>query len=74
MFLFHHPEDYLQALDVERERIERRNRLVRELRGATPPFDGATTSRLAAAMARAPYAGPERRSVPCQEMKEAMTP
>jgi hypothetical protein len=74
MFLFQHPEDYLQALEVERERAERRNRLLRELRGATPPFDGATTSRLAAAMARNPYSGPERRSMPCPEMKEAMTP
>jgi hypothetical protein len=74
MFLFQHPRDHLDAVELERERIERRNRLLRELRGATPPFDGAPTSRLAAAMARAPYTGPERRSVPCPEMKEAMIP
>ncbi len=74
MFLFQHPEEYLRALEVERERNERRNRLLRELRGATPPFDGGTTRRLAAAMANAPDAGPERRGVPCPEMKEATTP
>ncbi len=74
MFLFQHPEDYLQALEVERERREQRDRLLRELRGAAPPFDGGLTRRLVAALRPDPYAGPERRSVPCPEMKEAMTP
>jgi hypothetical protein len=73
MFLFQHPEDYLRSLELERERNERRSRWLRELRGATPRFGG-QERRLAAAPAKVSYSGPERRSVPCPEMKEAMTP
>jgi hypothetical protein len=76
MFIQYH-EDSLRLLEVERERDERRDQLLRELRalrGATPPFDGAQTPRLAAAMTSASYSGPERRGVPCPEMKEAMSP
>lgn len=50
MFLFQHPEEYLGAVTSERERIERRNRLLRELRGAVPPFGEGQTRRLAAAL------------------------
>ena len=80
MFLFQHPEDYLRSLEVERERREQRRRLLRELRGATPPFDEATTRRLAAAMTEVSSVGEasgrERRSAgaPCPEMKDAVTP
>ncbi len=77
MFLFKYHEDNLRQLDEERRRDERRNRLLRdlrELRGASPPFDSGTTGRLAATMTEARYSGPERRSMPCPEIQEAMTP
>jgi len=51
MFLFQHPEEYLRSEAAEHERLERRRRLLRELRGATPPFGEEQTRRLAAAMA-----------------------
>ena len=78
MFLFH-TEEYLRLLEQERERSERRNQLLRELRGVTPPFGEALTRRLAAALAKTPrptpYAGRERRrdATPCPELKEPMT-
>lgn len=72
MFLFQHPEDYLRSLDVERERRERDDRL---LRGATSPTREDEARRLAAKPTRASYSGPERRAgIPCPELKEAMTP
>jgi hypothetical protein len=46
MFWVEHPDDYLSRIDDERELIARRNRLVRALRGSTPPFDGATEREL----------------------------
>lgn len=46
MNLYQHPDDYLQRFNQERERIERRARLLRELRGAVPPFDGPSQRRL----------------------------
>ena len=79
MFLFHHPEEYLHSLEVDRERNERQRRLLRELRGATPPFGEALTRRLAASLSEPPsvgqYTGRERRSAvtPCPEVKEPMT-
>lgn len=78
MFLFQHPEEYLRALDAERERKELRNRLLRELRGAAPPFGEAQTRRLAAAMAAAMtgdrVSGRQGSvAVPCPEAKEAMS-
>ncbi|HET9496933.1 MAG TPA: hypothetical protein VFP83_01210 [Candidatus Limnocylindria bacterium] len=50
MFLIEHPDDYLNRVEDERQRIERRNRLIRALRGATPPFDTATERRLRTVM------------------------
>lgn len=82
MFLFH-TEAFLHSLEAERERNERRDRLLRELRslrGATPPFDGGQTRRLAAALAHAWGAGRpsggERQptGTPCPEINEPMTP
>jgi hypothetical protein len=77
MFLFQFHEDSLRQLKEERRRDERHAQLLvelRALRGAVPPFDGGATRRLTAAMAEPRYAGPERRLVPCPEMKEATTP
>jgi hypothetical protein len=80
MFLFQYHEDSLRLLEEERKRDERRNRLlreireIRELRSAASPV-GAREAHSQAATARTPaYAGPERRLVPCPDMKEAMTP
>jgi len=79
MFLFQHPEEYLRSLDTERERMELRSRLLRELRGAAPPFGEAQTRRLAAAMATE-LAGDRRSArqgshgaVPCPDATEAMS-
>jgi len=47
MNLYQHPDDYLERFHAERERIERRARLLRELRGVVPPFDGPSRRRLA---------------------------
>ena len=46
MFLIEHPDDYLNRIEDERQRIERRNTSIRALRGATPPFDTATERKL----------------------------
>jgi hypothetical protein len=46
MFQFEHPTDYLNRVEAERERIGRRNRLIRALRGSTPPFSQATEQEL----------------------------
>jgi hypothetical protein len=50
MNLYQHPDDYLERFHQERERIERRARLLRELRGAVPPFDGPSQRRLEKAL------------------------
>jgi len=46
MFQIEHPTDYLNRVEAERDRIDRRNRLVRALRGSTPPFSQATEQEL----------------------------
>ncbi|MEX0629367.1 MAG: hypothetical protein WEE67_02910 [Chloroflexota bacterium] len=46
MFQVEHPTDYLNRIEAERERIDRRNRLLRALRGSTPPFSRATEQEL----------------------------
>jgi len=46
MFLIEHPTDYLNRIEAERERMDRRNRLLRALRGSTPPFSQATEQEL----------------------------
>ena len=46
MFQIEHPIDYLSRIEAERERIDRRNRLLRALRGSTPPFSQATEREL----------------------------
>ncbi len=50
MFWVEHPDDYLNRIDDERERAERRERLMRALRGSTPPFDSATEKQLRGVM------------------------
>ncbi len=50
MFWVEHTDDYLNRIGDERERAERRNRLLRALRGSTPPFDSATEKQLRAVM------------------------
>lgn len=50
MFQIEHPTDYLNRVEAERERIDRRNRLIRALRGSTPPFSQATERELRAVM------------------------
>jgi hypothetical protein len=50
MFWVEHPDDYLNRIDYEEELMLRRNRLVRALRGSTPPFDSATEQQLRAVM------------------------
>ncbi len=44
MFQIEHPTDFLNRTEQERERTERRARLLRALRGSAPPF-GETTER-----------------------------
>jgi hypothetical protein len=46
MFNIEHPDDYLSRVTQERERQERRARLLRALRGSTPPFSEATEREL----------------------------
>jgi hypothetical protein len=46
MFQIEHPTDYLNRIEAERDRIDRRNRLLRALRGSTPPFSRATEQEL----------------------------
>jgi len=50
MFNIEHPTDYLARVEADRTRIERRNLLMRALRGATPPFDRAVEEELRAVM------------------------
>lgn len=68
MILLPFHEDNLHLREEELARTERGNRQAREtleLRRASAP---------AVALPAARYTGPERRLVPCPEMKEAMTP
>ncbi len=46
MFYIEHPTDFLNRTEQEQERIERRARLLRALRGTTPPFGEATEREL----------------------------
>jgi len=77
MFLFQYHEDSLRLLEEERGRDERGRRLLREL---SELRSAGSTSLEPAALPAVParrtttYTGPERRMVPCPEMKEAMTP
>jgi hypothetical protein len=71
MFPFYR-EDLIRSEAEERERRERRNQLLRELRGAAPPFDGGLTKRLAGAMAELRGAPSPNRGLPCPEPSEAM--
>ncbi len=50
MFQIEHPTDYLNRVNDERTRIEKRNQLLRALRGSTPPFSGATEEQLRSVM------------------------
>jgi hypothetical protein len=50
MFQIEHPDDYLNRIEADRARAEERNRLVRALRGSTPPFGEATERELRAVM------------------------
>jgi hypothetical protein len=50
MFQIEHPADYLNRVEDERARIERRANLLRALRGSTPPFSEATERELRTAM------------------------
>lgn len=50
MFQIEHPDDYLSRIGQERERIEKRNRLMRALRGSAPPFSEATEAELRSIM------------------------
>ena len=77
MFLFPNTREYLRSLEADRERKDRAQPLLRELRGATPPFGGAITRRLAAAMAALAGDGTSGRAgrvaAPCPDVKEAMS-
>jgi len=46
MFQIEHPTDYLIRVEAERDRVDRRNRLMRALRGSTPPFSQAIEQEL----------------------------
>lgn len=77
MNLFQYHEDSLRLLEAERKRDERRNRLlreIRELRSAASPLGERGTHSPAPKRPAPSYAGPERRLVPCPEMKEGVTP
>jgi hypothetical protein len=50
MFQIEHPDDYLNRIASERSRIERRNQLIRALRGSVPPLGSATEDQLRAVM------------------------
>jgi hypothetical protein len=50
MFYIEHPTDYLSRTEQERERLERGTRLLRALRGTTPPFSEATERELRSLM------------------------
>ena len=75
MFLFQFHVDSLRLLEAERKRNEPLDRHLRELHelqsAATPAREHEAPS--PAVSPRSAYTGPERRSVPCPEMKEAMT-
>jgi hypothetical protein len=70
MFPFYR-EDLIRSEAEERELRERRNHLLREMRGAAPPFDGGLTRRLAGAMAELRGDPLTSRRVPCPEPGEA---
>lgn len=57
MFMFPYREDLIRSEAEERQRRERRNVLLRELRGAAPPFDGGLSRRLVAALSDAAAGG-----------------
>jgi hypothetical protein len=59
MFQIEHPDDFLLRLDQDRRRIEERNRLIRALRGSTPPFSQATEQELRRVMREQLYAQTE---------------
>jgi hypothetical protein len=59
MFQIEHPDDFLLRLDQDRRRIEERNRLIRALRGSTPPFSQATEHELRRVMREQLYAQTE---------------
>ena len=73
-------EDLIRAEAEERQRLERRNLILRELRGAAPPFDGGVTRRLVAALAeqagavRIPRSDRPTLSVPGPDAAEAIGP
>jgi hypothetical protein len=50
MFQIEHPADYLNRVEDERARLERRARLLRALRGTVPPFNEAHERELRAVM------------------------
>jgi len=50
MFQIEHPTDYLNRIEAERDRTDRRNRLIRALRGSTPPFSQTTERELRSVM------------------------
>jgi hypothetical protein len=70
-------EDLIHAEAEERQRLERRNLMLRELRGAAPPFDGGLSQRLVAALSDAAAGGASDRqrpkSQPGPEMNEVMS-
>ena len=76
MFPFYR-EDLIRSEAEERERRDRRNHLLRELRGAAPPFDGGLSRRLVAALSEASTGGasdhPPVKSQPRHEVKEVMS-
>ena len=46
MFWIEHHKDFLDRMEADRQRVERRNQLVRALRGSTPPFSDAAEAQL----------------------------
>ena len=69
MFLFQYHEDRLHLLADEQRRDEPRQRQLHEL------DERRRGSRVQIPAPRGmPYTGPERRLIPCPEMREAVTP
>ena len=70
-------EDLIHAETEERQRLERRNLMLQELRGAAPPFDGGLSRRLVAALSEAAAGGASDRrpmkSHPRREMNGVMS-
>lgn len=64
MFQFEHPDDYIERQADERARRDRRNELIRALRGAVPPFSEETERKLSASMRI-----PERRRIVAGEVR-----